>query len=160
MDYTRSQIAQACAEYGHEVGPLPVGVDGAQLLWAISGNESSFGANCTPRHEPAFDVGGPYADAKLLEKFGSAAACSYGPWQIMLANCPDNYTPADMNDLDNAAIATILFLNKQLNRFTPSTLAAIGAIWNGGNPHALEHPAVLEYAHKLQTNFTVPMEVA
>lgn len=160
MSYTRQQIAAACQSYGSQVGPLPANIDGAQLLWALAGNESSFGANCNPRHEPAYDVGGRYADDILLARFGSAAACSYGPWQIMFVNCPPNYTPEDMDNLDKAAVATALFLEKQLNRFRPSTLAQIGAIWNGGNPGALQRPDVQIYADKLERNYTVPMESA
>ena len=82
LNFTRQQIADACLAYGPQLTELPYGVDGAQLLWALSGNESSFGANCTPRYEPAYDVGGRYADADLLARFGRAAACSYG--EVML----------------------------------------------------------------------------
>lgn len=161
MNFTRLQIADACRAYGPQLTELPYGVDGAQLLWALAGNESSFGANCAPRHEPAYDVGGRYADADLLARFGRAAACSYGPWQIMFANCPSHYIPEDMNDLDKAAVATVLFLNRQLNRFRPSTLRSIGAIWNGGNPGALKRPEVQVYADRLERNYAVPlMEIA
>ena len=157
MNFTRLQIADACRAYGPQLTELPYGVDGVQLLWALSGNESSFGANCTPRYEPAYDVGGRYADADLLARFGRAAACSYGTWQIMFVNCPPNYVPSDMNDLDKAAVATILFLNRQLNRFRPSTLELIGAIWNGGNPLALSSFRVQHYADELVRNYAVPM---
>lgn len=160
MNYTRQQIASACQSYGSQVGPLPANLNGAQLLWALAGNESSFGANCTPRHEPAYDEGGRYADAELLAQFGSAAAYSYGPWQIMFVNCPRNYSPSDMYDLDKATVATVLFLNRQINRFRPVTLRYLGAIWNGGNPGALELPDVQIYADKLERNYTVPMESA
>lgn len=161
MNFTRLQIADACRAYGPQLTELPYGVDGVQLLWALSGNESSFGANCTPRYEPAYDVGGRYADADLLARFGRAAACSYGTWQIMFVNCPPNYVPSDMNDLDKAAVATVLFLNRQLNRFRPSTLRSIGAIWNGGNPGALQRPEVQVYADRLERNYAVPlMEIA
>lgn len=161
MNFTRQQIADACRAYGAQLTDLPDGVDGAQLLWALAGNESSFGANCTPRYEPAYDVGGRYADAALLARFGRAAACSYGPWQIMFGNCPTNFIPSDMEDLDKAAVATILFLNRQLNRFRPSTLRSIGAIWNGGNPSALQRHEVQVYADRLERNYAVPvMEVA
>ena len=169
MSYTRQQIASACQSYGSQVGPLPANIDGAQLLWALSGNESSFGANCTPRHEPAYDVGGFIYEAHtldaerlrtLVEQFGSLAASSFGPWQIMFVNCPPNYIPEDMNNLDKAAVATLLFLNRQLNRFRPSTLELIGAIWNGGNPGALQRPEVQVYADRLERNYAVPLPEA
>lgn len=155
-DFTREQIAQACRMA--QVGPLPSGVDGPQLLWAISGNESSFGFNCTPRYEPAFDRGGPYFDAAMINRFGRAAACSFGPWQIMFANCPSDYTPEDMADLTKATFATVQFLNHQLSRFEPTSLASIAAIWNGGNPGAIVKPQVAAYAAKLEANYLVPME--
>lgn len=157
MNYTRQQIADVCRAYGPQLTDLPDGVDGAQLLWALAGNESSFGANCTPRYEPAYDAGGRYADAGLLAQFGRAAAMSYGPWQIMFVNCPRNYSPADMYDLDKASVATVLFLNRQLNRFRPVTLRYLGAIWNGGNPGAINIPAVAQYAERLAENYSVPM---
>ena len=78
MNFDKEEIVAACREYGPQIVGLPVGIDGAQLLWAMSGNESSFGANCAPRHEPAFDVDGVYGSGPvmtpLLAKFGSAAA--------------------------------------------------------------------------------------
>lgn len=170
MNFTRLQIADACRAYGSQITGLPEGVDGVQLLWAMSGNESSFGANCTPRHEPAYDLGGFIYEANtpdaqrlrnLVEEFGSLAASSFGPWQIMFINCPPNYIPSDMDDLDKAAVATVLFLNRQLNRFKPSTLRSIGAIWNGGNPGALKRPEVQVYADRLERNYAVPlMEIA
>lgn len=161
MNYIRQQIATACRSYGSQITGLPDGVDGEHLLWALSGNESSFGANCAPRHEPAYDVGGRYANAALLARFGHAAACSYGPWQIMFVNCPPNFIPEDMDNLDKAAAATILFLNRQLTRFRPSTLELIGSIWNGGNPLALSSVRVQHYADELVRNYAVPLlEVA
>jgi hypothetical protein len=157
-DFTRAQIAQACQ--GMQLGPLPEGISGPQLLWAISGNESSFGLNCTPRYEPAFDRGGPYFDAAMINRFGRAAACSYGPWQIMFANCPPNFTPDSMQFLSNCAFATMAFLNRQLARFEPTSLASIAAIWNGGNPGAIAKPQVAAYAAKLAENYLVPMEAS
>jgi hypothetical protein len=158
-DFTKEQIAAAC-QTGTPLGPLPEGVYGPQLLWAIAGNESSFGFNCTPRYEQAFDFGGPYADAALLNRFGRAAACSYGPWQIMFCNCPQDYMPADMQDLNKATLATVLFLNRQLERYCPSSLSSIAAIWNGGNPSAIARASVANYSANLAKNYLVPIEVA
>ena len=158
--FTKAQIAAACTQYGPTVAPLPDGVDGTQLLWAMSGNESSFGANVTPRHEPAFDVGGVYGAsaqmAPLLAKYGSAAACSYGPWQIMFPNAP-GATPESFNDLDFAATASVAFLNKLLTRFHPQTLGDIGSCWNAGhiqNPYSAQ---VQTYVDRLTQNYAVPL---
>lgn len=37
-----------------------INLDAQKLLLALVGCESSFGANCKPRHEPAHDTGGKY----------------------------------------------------------------------------------------------------
>ena len=161
MNFDKEEIVAACREYGPQIVGLPVGIDGAQLLWAMSGNESSFGANCAPRHEPAFDVDGVYGSGPvmtpLLAKFGSAAACSYGPWQIMFCNAPIEYTPDSFNSLDNAAHATVVFLNRMIVRWKPENLAEIGECWNGG--HVMQHliPAVAAYVQRLIENYAVEM---
>ena len=135
-NFTRDEIAEACARYGPQVGPLPAGVDGVQLLWAISGVESSFGADCQPRHEPAFDTGGIYAThypmPRLLRLYGPAAACSYGPWQLLLCNALLTYSPASFDSLSLAGSATLAFLNSKLRQWKPATLAEIGECWNAG----------------------------
>lgn len=156
MNFTREQVAGYCHLLGRTVGPLPYGVDGSQLLWALSGVESSFGANCTPRHEPAFDTGGKYGShapmPSLIAQFGSpAAACSYGPLQVMLCNAL-GLTPADFDDLGEAFYASISFLNSLLRRFQPQSLDEIGECWNAG--HITPD---LAYTTKLEANYAVPM---
>jgi hypothetical protein len=137
-------------------------VDAATLLWAFTGNESSFGENCTPRHEPAFDVGGMYAQsptqAPLLEKFGSAGACSYGPFQIMLCNCPSGTTPDEMGQLDIAFMCSVTFMKRQFQKFDPKDIESCGAIWNCGHiPHDNTWPAgVRRYANQLVENYRNP----
>ena len=73
---------------GLHLSELPFHVDGVALLKAIATVESSFGKHLRPRHEPAYDVGGRYYRRdkmiqKLVGLYGSAAAMSYGPFQIM-----------------------------------------------------------------------------
>jgi hypothetical protein len=160
--FTREQIADVCRMYGPAVAPLPAGVDGAQLLWAISGNESSFGANITPRHEPAFDVGGIYGQSAqmkpLLAKYGAAAACSYGPWQLMFCNAPIGATPQDFDMLDTATIYSVQFLKYLLNRFKPQTLGDIGSIWNAGHVQNPYSPQVQAYVNRLTENYSIPIQ--
>lgn len=163
MSFTQSQVAAACIEFGPQVDPLPPSVDGVKLLWALSGNESSFGLNVTPRHEPAFDVGGPYANSgnmpALLEEYGHAAACSYGPWQVLLTNAA-TFAPSDFDDISTACQASVSFLNSLLRRFKPSSLVQIGQCWNAG--HTLTNPgfAVVAYTDELQKNYQIPMPEA
>ena len=136
MIYSRAEIARACRAWGPMLS-VPAGVDGVTLLWALAGCESSFGADCTPRHEPAYDVGGPYAEnveqATLLELYGSAAACSYGPWQILLVNVRPQASPADMARLGRCALATVSFLNREiLAREQARTVEEIAEAYNSG----------------------------
>jgi len=58
-------------------------LDKVRLLWGIAGVESSFGQNCSPRHEQAYCYGGRYLDHYASLEWGCLAHCSYGPWQVM-----------------------------------------------------------------------------
>jgi hypothetical protein len=154
--FTQNQVATMCEKYGSQVGPLPAGVNGAQLLWAMTGNESSFGENCTPRHEAAFDVGGIYGShapmPALIALYGSpVAACSYGPLQVMLCNA-SGCSPEEMDDLDTAFHASVSYLNSELRRFQPQSLDEIGECWNAG--HITPDP---DYTSKLEANYAVPI---
>lgn len=160
MSFTIAQIAAACVEFGPQVEPLPAGVDGVKLLWALSGNESSFGKNVSPRHEPAFDIGGAYSKSGnmrvLLEEYGSAAACSYGPWQVLLTNAA-TFSPSDLSDITTAAQASVSFLNSLLRRYRPLNLVQIGQCWNHGCPTGNPSPGVVAYTDELQHNYQIPI---
>lgn len=161
MSFTREQVAEQCRSFGAEIAPLPLGLTGYQLLWAISGCESTFGENVTPRHEPAYDTGGAYADnepmPELLEKYGRAAACSYGPWQVLLANAA-SFTPEELHgDVQQAALATTAFMNSLLRRFRPATLAEIASCWNAGHIQKPLSVGVQRYAEDLAKFYAEPM---
>lgn len=166
MNFTRQQIADACRAHAGDLdASLLDGYDAAQLLWAICGNESSFGANCSPRHEPAFDVGGTYAaapaQAALLKAFGSLGACSYGPMQVMLVNAPAGYSPNDFDDVDKAIAAGAYALGRLLAHNKPTTLAQIGACYNGGHvPSGIWPVGLHNYANQLIQNYAEPMPEA
>src|ERR1035441_9795 len=144
MSFTRQQLAEECQSTGPQLALLPTNIDGARFLWALAGNESSYGVNCTPRHEPAFDVGGTYGDGAvmkpLLAKYGKAAACSYGPWQQMFCNAPEGFAPDSYSDLHKCALAAVAQINKALRKWQPLNLASIGECWNAGRP--LTNPSV------------------
>ena len=156
MTYTRQQIAAVCQKLAPSLGPMPPGIDGAQLTWAISGNESSFGAQCQPRHEAAYDVGGVYANhlpmPTLLHLYGSAAAMSYSAWQVMLCDAPAGYSPTTFLDINMSARACVYVLNGILRRFRPTTLAQIGECYNAGR----ETPDAA-YTDKLAVSYATPM---
>jgi hypothetical protein len=166
MSFTRQQIADACRSHAGELDPaVLIDYDPAQLLWAICGNESSFGANCNPRHEPAFDVGGTYAkaptQAALLVKFGSLGACSYGPMQVMLVNAPLGYSPDDFADIGKSISAGTFALTNLLKRNKPVSLAQIGACYNGGHiPSGIWPAGIHAYANQLIVNYAEPMPEA
>lgn len=156
MTFAREEVADACRRWGAKLW-VPAGISGPRLLWAISGCESSFGANCTPRHEPAYDVGGRYAEnpdqAKLLELYGSAGACSYGPWQIMLVNCLPGATPEEMAvNVNRCALETIGFINRRILKAQGATKVSEAAIsYNSGRWQWREVPAGVErYAEQCE----------
>ena len=160
-NFTPKQVADQCRISGPDLAGLPRGVDGAQLLWAMAGNESSFGVNCTPRHEPAFDVGGVYGSSpamvSLLAKFGTAAACSYGPLQMMFCNAAPGTKPSDFDDIQTAFRLSVDFLNRQLKHWRPSSLEDIGEMWNAGRPLINPSPGVRAYTRRLAENYAKPL---
>jgi hypothetical protein len=136
MTFAREDVAAQCRRWGGSLW-LPPEIDGVKLLWALAGNESSFGANAAPRHEPAYDVGGKFAkvpaQAKLLELYGSAGACSYGPWQEMLVNCVAGTKPDDMAQLGRCGLETTAFINRRILKGEhATTIAEIAEAYNSG----------------------------
>jgi hypothetical protein len=158
MIYSRTEIAAVCRKYGSWLW-LPKGIDGSRVLWAMSGNESSFGEHCTPRHEGAYCTG-IYSHAPevvaLTAKYGHGAHSSYGPWQILLVNCTAPVAPEDMADLNRAALETVKFINRRiLHEQKASTIEEIAAAWNSGTFH---HPnglseGVARYVHDFRNYY-------
>jgi hypothetical protein len=161
MSFTKADIIAACQKFGPLLVGLPSGVNGIQFLWALSGNESSFGEDVVPRHEPAYDLGGSLSHSPemqaLLAKFPHAAACSYGPWQIMLINCPQGTTPDAMTDLDTCAQATVAYWNRLLREFHPQSISSLGMIWNAGSPLSHPEPGVHKYMADIVHNYQGPL---
>lgn len=134
--FAQSSIAKACHVWGEGL-TLPKGIDGAKLLWAISGCESTFGYDCKPRHEAGYCSGGTYgADPDVLAltaKLGHLAHCSVGPWQLMLANWV-GITDTTAFDLDTCASQTVRFINRRiLGQQHAMTLSEIFDSYNSGN---------------------------
>jgi hypothetical protein len=146
MKVDKSQLLAITKRYGAFIQGLPDSINGPMLLWAIAGNESSFGQNVKPRHEiefcpqrhdhdnlarPGRYSADPY-QSKLYAEFECLACMSYTPWQIMAGHAV-GYTPIELlNDLEKGAQATVGFLNRQIEVKHPLTLSEIAHIWNGG----------------------------
>ena len=148
VSFQKIDVMAMCLTYG-QLLDVSHDIDGPRLMAAISSNESSFGVDCGPRHEPEFDVGGRWAtsslQAKLLTRYGSAAACSYGPWQMMFGNYV-GYTPDELNtNLRANAVEFVRFFNSYvIGDKHASTIEEIGEVWNEG--HITPDPA---YTDKL-----------
>lgn len=137
----------------------PAGVDPVQLLWALAGNESSYGANCTPRHEPGYCyiTHGRYATTgqmrELTQEWGCLAHCSYGPWQLMLDNAHGAFSPLElMSDPEKACMATVSFLRRVVLPMSHS-LDDIGHFYNAG-PGG---PFPTKYCCDLKLHYSNPM---
>lgn len=142
--FPKAAVLAACQQYGSQL-KVPSGLDGARVMQAIASNESSLGADCGPRHEPAYEANGALwarkAMARLLAQYPpvgdppqSPAACSYGPWQMMFLNF-ENATPGQLEtDLDLCAQNFVRFFNAYvIGEMKAETLADIGEIWNEGH---------------------------
>ena len=158
--FLRADVLAACIRYGPQLQG-PAGLDPVRLMAALSFNESSIGANCGPRHEPVFDVGGAYGDGPimrpLLDEYGSAAACSYGPWQMMLCNYGRAYTPSQLlTDLQANAEEFVRFFNLNvLKHRGAKTLNDVGQVWNSGHIVSAPSPGVSAYCQRLQEAYSI-----
>lgn len=149
-------VVALARKYGPRLA-LPVGgiLDPVALMCAFAANESTMGSNTVPRHESAYDRGGHYdrrEQAVLLDKFGSRAAFSYGPWQTLPLNALA-YSPDELeNDPDAAARAFVADMN---HRVLPHamTLSEMAQIYNAGQILPKPRPGVLRYAKDLQDNY-------
>lgn len=153
--FKTEDVIAACRLRGPQLRlPKDSGLDGARVMQAMAAVESSTGADCGPKHEPAYEAGGAVwarnTMAPLLKQYPprgnppqSPAAMSYGPWQMMFINFQRHVTPYMLlTDLDLCATE----FARHFNSFvlaklatgaanpTPETLLAeIGEIWNLGH---------------------------
>lgn len=162
VSFSRAEIAAACRLVGPEIAfPSGCVLDGAKTLWALAGNESSFGLNCKPRHEHAYCEGIYSASPEvvaLTEKFGHAAHASFGPWQLMLVNVPDA-SPDVFATAEGAARLAAQFITERLIRAQGAkNLTDISCGYNSGTVrHARPSDMPLQYIAEAMKNYTVPM---
>ncbi len=140
MDSGKECLAAILA-HAHDlrVGGLTPGLDPRCVLAALASNESRYGANNEPRHEPAYDEGGRYADAMALKRYGRDAACSWGPWQIMFVTAKElgyEGAPKDLADPETSLPFVIRLINERLiGRQGAKTLKEIATGYNSGSIH-------------------------
>lgn len=153
MQTNRTSLISLCTKYGPLIN-VPETINGAQLLWSISGNESSFGINCEPRHELGYCYGHRYFEPS---SWGCLAHCSYGPWQVMYTHAKQ-FTPLQLLiDPDKCAQVAIAFLNSEIfGRQKAQTLEQVADAYNSGNFRDNNVP--LLYITKLNHNYTMPMQ--
>lgn len=149
--FSREEVAAACKKWGALLH-VPANVDGAKLLWALSGCESSFGVNCKPRHEPYYHnlaVSGKNAQlVALTAKWGCDAHSSFGPWQELLCNCSAEMRPEDFAILDRCAMEVASFINARILDYEHAiTVAEIAEAYNSGKwQWMIVPPGVAQYA--------------
>jgi hypothetical protein len=153
VSFSREEIAAVCHTWGSSLWLKGLDVDGPRLLWALSGVESSFGANCAPRHELAYCTGRYSENPQmqvLTKAYGHAAHASFGPWQLMLVCAQATTKPEDtaaspemFARSEFAAMKTVSFINTRILKGQgATTVAEIADAYNSGNwrdanvPHA------------------------
>lgn len=156
MQIARSTLATLCRQFGKMFTMLPDGIDGAQLLWALAGKESSFGVESNPRHEQGYCYGHEYFDKDRTRLWGCLAHCSYGPWQVMYANFNIAVSPLEImapNGVNLIAGATVQFLQSfVMKQRGAKTLEEIGEVYNSGKIQP--DP---DYVAKLIQAYAVPL---
>lgn len=156
MQVARITIAQICQAQGPKLA-VPAGIDGVKLLWALAGNESSFGLEANPRHEAAYCRGGKYFDPKATGAYGCWAHCSYGPWQVMFANLIPGIPPETFNNNPSMVCgAAVGLINRRILKIERAvTLDEIATAYNEGDWRNRKEPA--EYVAELIKNYAIPV---
>lgn len=140
VSFAKSDVIAACESFGPQL-QVPVDLSGPAVMQAIASNESSIGANCGPRQEPAYSTGGVLVGPEqsyLLRQYGDAVAgSSHGPWQMMFINfSPEAQTAiaAGTADVTTFAQEFVRFFNAYVIRARHAQdLAQIGEVWNLGH---------------------------
>lgn len=134
------------------------GIDARKLLITIAKMESSFGADCRPRFEPAYYPGGLYFKKSkelqfAFEHWGALVSFSYGPFQIMWVvahelGFPNHQPPLDLWSGHFSAPFVVKYINRSISKGA-TKVEQILATYNGGLG-ALKNPndAVKRYVLK------------
>lgn len=160
--FTRSEIATACRRWGTTLW-VPKSIDGPRQMWALSGCESSFGANCKPRHEASLhrmaELGTNAQVAALTAKWGCDAHCSFGPWQQLFINCSSTMRPEYFASLDRCALEAVTFINARiLQHEHATTVEQIADAYNSGDWRDRQPAGVAAYVARCRQYYdTVPL---
>lgn len=144
---TQRQVLAACYRFGSQITGLIDSegrpVDGVRLLWAIAGNESDYGRLAEyARHEPAYMPGGRYYqrafDQRVAwQRWGIAAACSWGAWQVMAPTAREmGYDGPPSGLMDHEACcrwATALIVHRFIDAHGARSLRDVLDAYNSGN---------------------------
>lgn len=161
MNWTQAQVQAACRQYGPQitiknlVDGYEYPLDGAKLMWALSGEESTFGADCGPRFEPAYWNHPSVAQKPLNAEYGQAAAMSYGPWQVMYVNCVKFGTPGEIDgNINLSAESAVDFLNSYIIKIVGAkNLFEVARAYNSGNITVPMPIGVMQYVEKVQSYY-------
>jgi hypothetical protein len=151
---SRTECFRLCSLFASQLSVGDSQLDPMQLLIALSGRESSFGANLKPRFEPAWFVGGSlWKNSRELQefvaKYGRAGASSYGPLQVMAFNAQPAAPEALAASPELAMGAAVGYFNRWvIGHWHCKTLEEICRTWNGGNPKAATTPGYYEEVAK------------
>ena len=131
-------------QHKDEIRTPPFPLNKKALLIALAKNESSFGKDCTPRLEPAYDFGGHYFRRSPIirmqhRKFGNAVAKSYGPFQVMYPTAVElgydiNRPPEELGEFETNIEYAIRYINHRALRKAISVQDIFDA-YNSGSSH-------------------------
>lgn len=113
------------------------------ILAALAEVESTFGSNCRPKYEPAYDVGGGYWTPDNAKKwswytYGPIVCCSYSSWQMMyptaleLGLCP-TLNPTCLNHDEIAVNYVCEYLIKRVLDKGAGSLEELADAYNSGS---------------------------
>jgi hypothetical protein len=156
----RNKLIDACRLVGPQLNGCVTHrrapVDGALLLWAISGVESDFGRmHLFARHEPAYMPGGLYYKRSpllrsLWQIYGVLASCSYGAFQVMYPTAYEtgfrgHPVKLQAHDICGQAAADLI-LKRFVQTHGATTLEAVFDAYNTGTHRDTNVP--VEYVAK------------